>query len=540
MMRTIQQQSNISRHHRSHGRAQVGIGRRGRIFMKRIVWIPAGAVAVLLASLASPPALAAAGDECTKVLGYEWSGEKQSMDPADMESGDDGYHIFAVYNRLLDVDDNFNTIPELAESWSVSDDGLTWTFNLRQGVKFHDGSDFDANDVVYTFKRFFDPALASGAPAVLAFLDPEGIKAVDSHIVTMTTKSPVVVLPVLIANKFTNIVAEGAKHEDLRLKGNGTGPFMQEVFEPNGPVRILRKNPNYWAAGLPKADCIRVTVAQEPVAAVSAIKAGEVDLVLNVDPAVIASLTDDPNVQLLETGASNSMTVSMWVDTPPFDKVEVRQALKAVVDRQAMVDTVLLGYGETGADSPVPLSSPASYVKEPPARDIAKAKELLAKAGYPDGLKFDLYTAEGVPGMVRMAQVFAEMAKEAGIEINVIVTPADSYWDDTWLKQPILNSAWSMRPPGEGLAVAYTQTAKWKETHWERPDYDALLLKANTTVNTEERTKLYQQAGKLLADEGGVIIPMFVHQVLAVRKGCSGYVPRAQNFNLNFETLSCE
>jgi len=488
----------------------------------------------------SPVAHAAAGDECLKVLGYEWSGEKQSMDPADMESGDDAYHIFAVYNRLLDVDDTFNVIPELAESWGVSDDGKTWTFKLREGVKFHDGSDFDANDVVYTFKRFWDPELASGAPAVLGFLDPEGIKALDSHTVAFTIKEPVAELPVLITNKFTNIVAEGAKHEDLRLKGNGTGPFMQEQFEPNAPVRIFSANPNYWQEGLPKSKCVRVTVAQEPVTAVSAIKVGEVDLVLNVDPSVIQALKDDANVTLLETGASNSMTVSMWVDTPPFDNVKVREALKLVVDRQAMLDTVLLGFGEVGADNPVPLSSAASYVTEAPKQDIEKAKQLLAEAGHPNGLKFDLYTAEGVPGMVRMAQVFAEMAKPAGFEINVIVTPADSFWDDTWLKQPILTSAWSMRPPGEGLAVAYSQKAKWKETHWERPDYDALLLKANTTVDAEERNKLYKQAGELLAKEGGLILPMFVHQVIAIRASCEGYVPRGQNFNLNFETMSCK
>ena len=507
--------------------------------MRPVCWLTATAVAALAVGLASA-AQAAAGDECLKVLGYEWSGEKQSMDPADMESGDDAYHIFAVYNRLLDVDDNFKTIPELAESWGPSDDGKTWTFKLRQGVKFHDGSDFDANDVVYTFKRFWDPELASGAPAVLGFLNPEGIKAIDSHTVAFTTKDPVAELPVLITNKFTNIVAEGAKHEDLRLHGNGTGPFMQDQFEPNAPVRLFKANPNYWQAGLPKEKCMRVTVAQEPVTAVSAIKAGEVDLVLNVDPSVIPALKDDPNVKLLETGASNSMTLSMWVDTPPYDNVKVREALKLVVDRQAMIDTVLLGFGEAGADNPVPLPSPASYVSEAPKQDIEKAKKLLAEAGHPNGLKLDLYTAEGVPGMVRMAQVFAEMAKPAGFEINVIVTPADSYWDDTWLKQPFLTSAWSMRPPGEGLAVAYAQNAKWKETHWERPDYDALLLKANTTVDPAERNKLYKQAGELLAKEGGVIIPMFVHQVLAMRAKCEGYEPRAQNFNLNFETMSCE
>ena len=508
--------------------------------MQKFKLFAGAAVAAFGLAFVATAAHAAAGDECVKILGYEWSGEKQSMDPADMHSGDDAYHTFAVYNRLVDIDDNFNVMPELASEWLVSADGLTWTFKLRSGVKFHSGKDFTSADVVYTFKRLLDEKTGSGARAVLEFLDPGGIKAPDAMTVTFTTKKPVVQLPVLITNKFTNIVPDGAKKEDLRLKGDGTGPFMQEQFTPNSPVRILRKNPNYWDAGKPKADCIRITVAQEAVAAVAAIKAGQVDLMLNVDPAVIGSLTDDPSVALLQTGASNSMTVSMWVDTKPFDDARVREALKLVVDRQAMVDTVLLGFGQAAADNPVPVASPASYTKEAPKQDIAKAKALLAEAGYKDGLKFDLYTAEGVPGMVRMAQVYAEMAKAAGIEINVIVTPAESYWDDVWLKKSIVTSAWSMRPPGEGLAVAYTQSAKWKETHWERPDYDALLLKANTTVDEAERNKVFQQTGELLAKEGGLILPMFVHQVLAIRKGCEGYEPRAQNFNLNFETLSCK
>ena len=507
--------------------------------MKMLKWMSGAAIVALAVSWTTTSAMAAAGDECVKILGYEWSGEKQSMDPADMESGDDAYHIFAVYNRLVDVDDNYKIIPELATEWSASPDNLTWTFKLRQGVKFHSGKDFTAKDVVYTFKRMLDPALGSGAKAVLEFLDPDGIKAVDDYTVTFTTKKPVVELPVLISNKFGNIVPDGAKHDDLRLHEDGTGPFMQDQFTPNAPVRILKKNPSYWDAGKPKADCLKITVAQEAVAAVSAMKAGQVNLMLNVDPSVIPALKDDPTVQLLQTGASNSMTIAMWVDTPPFDNVKVREAMKMVVDRQAMVNTVLLGFGETGADNPVPLASPASFTKDAPKQDIDGAKKLLAEAGHPDGIKFDLYTAEGVPGMVRMAQVYAEMAKPAGIDVNVIVTPADSFWDNVWLKKSIVTSAWSMRPPGEGLAVAYTQNAKWPETHWKRPDYDEMLLKANTTPDEAERNKTFQQVGKLMADEGGEIIPMFVHQVLALRKACTGYTPRAQNFNLNFEDLSC-
>lgn len=511
--------------------------------MKRLAWL-AGAASVAMMIAALPAPASAQDGKCVRVLGYEWSGEKQSMDPSGMWSGDESYHIFAVYNRLLDVTPDFELVPELAESWSVSEDGKTWTFKLREGVKFHDGSDFDANDVVHTFTRFFDPNLDTGAKQVMTFLDPAKgakVEAIDAHTVAFTTPEPVGEFPLLITNKFTNIVPEGATHEELRLHGNGTGPFMQDQFTPNAPVRSFVKNPNYWKEGLPKAECLRVTVAQEPASALAQIKAGEVDLVLNVDPAIIPALQGDPNVELLETAASNSMTLSMWVDTPPFDKLEVRQALKLVVDRQALVDTILLGYGEVGNDNPVPLKSPFAYTSEAPVRDIEKAKELLAQAGYNESnpLKIDLYTGDGVPGLDRMSQAFAEMAKEAGVEVNVITVPPDSFWDTVWLNQSFVTSAWSMRPPGEGLNYPYRTISDVNETHWKRADFDELLDKASTAKTDEERIDYYKQAQKMLAEEGGVIIPMFVHQVLAIRKGCSGYEPHPQNFNLDFSTIEC-
>lgn len=481
----------------------------------------------------------AQAERCVRVLGYEWSGEKQSMDPADMQSGDDAYHIFPTYNRLVDVDDNFQPVPELAERWEASADGRTWTFHLRHGVKFHSGKPFTAADAAYTFKRILDPKLGSGGASTLSFLTADGIKAVSDDTLTFTTDKPVSELPVLIANKYTNIVSDGAKHEDLRLHGDGTGPFMQQQFQPNGPVRILKANPNYWG-GKPKADCIRVTVAQEPVTAVAALKSGDVDLVLNVDPSVIGALKDDPSVSLLQTAASNSMTVSMFVDTKPFDEPKVRQAMKLAIDRQALVDTVLLGYGEVGADNPVPLSSPASFTTNAPKFDPAQAKKLLAEAGHADGLSITLDTAEGVPGMTRMAEAVATMLKQAGFDVRVNVNPADSYWDSVWLKRPLATSAWSMRPPGEALAYPYRISSTVNETHWKRPEYDALLDRANTTVDAAARMKLYQQAGQMLAEQGGVIIPMFIHQVVALRKGCTGYTPRVQNFNLKFNAIACE
>jgi peptide/nickel transport system substrate-binding protein len=499
-------------------------------------------LAIAALTIADPvaEAFAAPGDDCIKILGYESSAEKQSMDPASLYSGDDAYHIFATYNRLVDLDGDFRPVPELAESWESSADGRTWTFHLRPGVTFHDGSDFDAADVVFTFQRLFDPALPTGAKQALTFLEPDGVGVVDALTVTFTAKEPAAELPVLLANRYTNIVAEGAKAEDLRLRGNGTGPFVQQEFTPGGPMRLLKKNARYWKPDLPKAECLRITVAPEAVAAVSALKAGDADLVLNVDPSVVYALKDDPNIQLLETAASNSMTVSMWTDTPPFDDVRVRRAMKLVVDRQAMVDAVLLGYGEAGADNPVPVGSAVSFVDEAPAADVARAKQLLAEAGHPTGLRLDMFTAEGVPGMVRMAQVYARMAAAAGIHITVNVTPAESYWDDVWLKKPLVTSSWSMRPPVAALSYPFRSTSDVNETHWTRDDYDRLLSQAGSIAEPAERAKVYKAASKLLAEEGGIIVPMFVHQVLALRKGCSGYSPRAQNFAFNFEQLTCK
>jgi len=496
------------------------------------------AAATIVAGIASD-APAAPGDDCIKILGYESSAEKQSMDPASLFSSDDAYHIFAVYNRLVDLDRDFRPIPELAESWESSADGRTWTFHLRPGVTFHDGSAFDAADVIYTFKRLFDPTLPTGAKQALWFLEPEGISIVDALTVMFTAKEPAAELPVLLANRYTNIVAEGAKTEELRLRGNGTGPFVQEEFAPGGPMRVLRKNARYWKPDLPKAECLRITVAPEPIAAVAALRSGDIDLVLNVDPSVIYALKEDATIQLLESAASSSMTVSMWTDTPPFDDVRVRQAMKLVVDRKAMIDTVLLGYGEAAADNPVPLGSPASFTDKPPAADIARAKELLAEAGYPSELRLDLFTADSIPGMVRMAQVYARMATEAGIHITVNVTPADSYWDDVWLKKPLVTSAWSMRPPVAALSDPFGSDSDVNETHWKRQDYDRLLAEAGSIADPAERTLRYQAAGKLLAEEGGIIVPMFMHQVAALRKGCRGYTPQAQNFAFNFEQLTC-
>lgn len=482
--------------------------------------------------------------QCVRVAGIEQSGELLNLDPINQPSTHNSILVGAMYNRLMDLSNTFEVSPELAESWSSNEDATEWTFKLRRGVKWHDGSDFTAADVVYTYRRLIDPASGSEAAATLSFLNSDGIIAPDDYTVVFKTDKPVVELPILITNKNTFIVPEGATTESIAQNPNGTGPFMPVDFDPSSEPHVFVANPEYWEEGLPKAPCLEFYVIQEATTLNAALLSGEIDVAQQVSYATIPALQASPDIQLLIAGPATSMVMAMWVDTPPFDDNRVRRALKMLIDRQAMLDTVLLGYGYIGDDNPVPPQSPYAWRSEDelPGRDLEGAITLLEEAGYNanNPLKIDLYMSEYIPGAVAMGQLFKEQAAEAGVEVNLVIGSPGDHWDNVWLKYPFVGSGWNARHPGEALAIAHRSNAQYPETHFYREDFDALLDAANTEPNPEKRAQLYKQAAQLIAEEGGSITPLFQQIVAATRSTCSGYQPRVQLYRMDLRSVSCE
>jgi peptide/nickel transport system substrate-binding protein len=497
------------------------------------------AIAMLLAAgYAQVPAAKAA--DCPVLIGPDWSGETLSPDPARLLSISDVYHARMIYEPFVAADATMQPIPWLAESWESNDKATEWTFKVRQGVKFHDGSPLTAEDVAYTFQRLLDPKTASPAAGEIGAIKPEAFQAVDAATVKVTLDSAIAELPSILATKHGLVVKKGASSDDIRFKPNGTGPFTLKELKLGELKTTFDKNADYWRAGLPKSSCLTVTAITEPISRVAALKSGEADVVLVVDPATIGTLKEDPDITLTKAPGGSAVTMGFFIDKPPFDNPKVREAMKLVIDRQAIVDTALLGFGIPGNDNPILPTSPDAYRSDIKPRDVAKAKQLLAEAGHADGIAVDLHAADLMPGTMAMVQVYQQMASEAGIKVNIINEPAGEYWDTVWLKAPFAVSNWGMRTTPAALSVAYRKAAQWNETHFFRDDYDALLDKAATTLDATERRKLYQEAQRLISEEGGVLIPMFANIVAATRKGCAGYTPASDHNRPDFAEIACD
>jgi peptide/nickel transport system substrate-binding protein len=275
---------------------------------------------------------------------------------------------------------------------------------------------------------------------------------------------------------------------------------------------VLKARSDYWRSGadgspLPYLDSIRlVNLGTDPAPFVAALTTGEIHMGA-VTPPVLDALAGFPEITVASQTSSYTHVIRMRCDVAPFDNPKVRNAIKACQDRAAMLEATMRGYGALGEDFHVaPIHPEYQNIGGPPARDIDKAKALLAEAGYPDGLDITLASIDADPN-VTMAQLLKQQCEPAGINITLNLMPSSLYWDQ-WMDVDFGITSWTHRPLATMvLGLAYRSTGPWNETHWANEEFDALLSECEGTYEIEARRELMGRMEVLMQEDGGAAIP---------------------------------
>ncbi len=462
--------------------------------------------AVLLTLAAAPVAIAEPKGTFRQAHEYGF-GANSSLDP--IAKGRVFQITEKLMNRLVRPDLEGKPSPDLAVSWSANSDATEWTFKLRQGVKFHDGTDFDANDVLYTLGRVQDPELDSPARSTIKMV--EKIEAVDSHTVRMKLSAPYADLPLQLMDYRLRMIPEGSG-DKIATSGIGTGPFKLEKFDAAG-VTVLSANKDYWEGppGVARMEIIGIPDAQ---ARVQALLSGQLDLERGITQQQRVLFENSDRYKLQDIPTGNWRGIVFRTDVEPFTNPKVRKAVRIAADRKAMLELVLGGGGVASCDTPVAPTDQYRLKIDCP-RDIEGAKRLLKDAGHADGLSFDIHVSSLEPSWVTIAEAYQQQVAPAGIKANIVLVPTDGYWKDVWRKKPVVMTRWNQRPADQILHEAYLGGAPWNESYLSDPKFDALLAAARRELDFDKRRSLYLDAQKYLFEQGGTLIPYHVNRLVA-------------------------
>lgn len=454
-----------------------------------------------------------------------------TLDPAYRTSSTDGLFQTLVSEQIVRLDENLTPTPHLAERWEANADGTEWTFHLRDGITFHDGKPFVAADVVYTFQRLLDPDVASPGAGGLPGLEPDGITAPDDRTVVMRLTQPNVDWPEAITNSHTRIVPEGATNADLAAQSLGTGAYRIDEFIPGEISTVFERNENYWQPGFPKVDFFEVITIPEVEAQLAAIRGGQIDILSRAPAAQLDALDAEPDIMVISNPVGSSSVAYCQIDVPPFDNNDLRLAIKYATNRPQHNDLVYGGRAYQMNDIPLPglIRFGLTGSRE---HNLAMAREHLSRAGYADGIDLTL-TLASMEDWIEWTQVWQQQLAEAGINVELNVTPADTYWGDQWLSAPFAMTGWNVRTVDHGLGLWYHSEAEWNETHWRSEEFDADLAAARSTTDEAERTRLYHKMQQQIIDEGGHFVPNMFPLSSAVRVGVTGWQPRGVYYTID-------
>lgn len=403
------------------------------------------------------------------------------------------------------------TRPQLLENWQASDDLMTWTLNLRKGVKFNNGDEMTADDVIFTFGEWLNPDVGSSMLGLLNYLDgPQSVEKVDDYTIRLNLNAPNISIPEHLFH-YPAVILHRDFQGDFIQQPVGTGAFTLEEYA-EGERAVLKRREDYWQMGedgqsLPYLDEI-IYVSIDKDAAIAALSSGQVDTMFQPRPSDWQALKENSDMNVLAASTAQAYLVRMRVDLEPWSDVRVRNALKKCQDRQKILQLGYYGEGDLSIDAHVAPIHPEYCVKPIPEYDPEGSKALLAEAGYPDGLKVTLSTKndEAEP---EIAQALKELAAPGGFDIELDITDPGGYWD-RWTEVPLGITSWTHRPLGiMVLPLAYIADSNgdpipWNETRWVDEEFVSLLSDAERTLDVEERTAIMCKIEDIMVERGPI------------------------------------
>ncbi|MDZ7704267.1 MAG: ABC transporter substrate-binding protein [Trueperaceae bacterium] len=436
-----------------------------------------------------------------------------------------------VYDTLVMFDSSGQIVPALAESWSASEDGLTWTFVLREGVTFHNGEPLTASDVVFSIERIRDPAVASPRSNDFAVL--ESIIAPTDDTVVMTLSRPFSPLLSKLAFSLNVIVSEDVVAEagDLQEVVIGTGPFVFDEYIPQTRM-VLSRNDAFWGTNdagepLPYLDGITFTFYPDPTARSTAVQTGNVDWIEYVPAPDIALLQADPDVAVVGGLSANFRSLYLNVTEPPLDNRLVRQAIAFAIDEQAIVDLALFGTGGVPATgTTIPVGNYYAYPDSPYiGRDVEQAEALLAEAGFADGFDLDIYVTSTYDFLRAPAEVIQANLADVGIRVNIIAEDWSIYLptvQEGRFVATILGES-GQADPDDYLYSPFYTGAGGNFSQYSNPELDTLLEAGRQTSEQQARRDIYLDAQEVLLADVPHVFLFHSAQYEALQTDVSGF-----------------
>ena len=463
----------------------------------------------------------------SETLIYARGADSVGLDPINVTDGESIRVTHAIFETLFTYDNDLELQPKLAESYDTSEDGLTFTIHLKEGIKFQDGTDFNADAVVFNFERWMDtenPYHVGGDFTYYSFLfggfkgdenhKIEAVKAVDAKTVEIKLTEKIAPFANYLAIPMLAMASPAAIQEHKDQFGQhpvGTGPFKFESWSPNENIRLVA-NENYYVDGEPKLAGMTFTVVPDNAARLNQLIAGEADVVDGVNPSDVTTINSYDNLQLEKRPSFNLGYVALNMEKKPFNDLKVRQAMNMAIDKQALIDSFYSGFADI-SKNPVP---PALWGFADEIEDykynVQEAKKLLAEAGYPDGFSVKLFAMSNPRPYMPQPQKIAEGIQSDLAKIGVKVE-IESYEWATYLEKAsngehdMMLMGWTgvMADPDNFLYPNLTSENAEKPASnyafYKSEAFDKLVKQARVEYDHDKRIELYKEAQRLIHED---------------------------------------